>query len=442
MHDHRESTVDRCLLYLDTRELPNEREAELRAALDQGYRLAVATPNPAAYRGYPLTHLVEAPVGDYDKAEEVIVDYLDRHSVTVRGIVAWKDREVELAARLGVRLGLPTTDPGAAVNVRDKVRTRRLLDGVAGANPRYRVVRSEADLAEAVAGVGTPCLLKPAGNSGSRGIRRVTDPAEAVAEYREFVAHNAAQAGEMFHYYADAVLVEQELTGSEHSVAGVVSDGRVITLAVADKLFDRSLPLQYQNTVPSRLPEAVLREMLDLTRRAVTATGIDHCGFHVDVMATGDGVRVLEVGGRLGGELINSHLVPLAQPGLNPYRVLLDVVQGHCPLDRDDYTGLFAGSAASRVVMPPGFGVLDRIEGIQDVRRDPRCRGFMQLHGPGQEMVPPRVRFKGYEIGYLLAQCGPDEDIDATVAELLDRLTITVTPVEETPRRESAHAVG
>ncbi|CCH32399.1 condensation domain-containing protein [Actinosynnema sp. NPDC047251] len=420
--------AERCLLYLDTRELPNEREAELRAALDQGYRLVVATPTPAAYRGYPLTHVIEAPVGDYDKAEEVIVEDLARHGLTVHGVVAWKDREVELAARLGARLGLHTTSPRAAVNVRNKVLTRRLLDGIEGANPRYAVVRQEDELAAAVAEVGVPCLLKPAGNSGGRGIRRVADAADAIAAYREFTGYNAAQAGEMFHYYEDAVLVEEELTGSEHSVAGVVSGGRVITLGVADKLFDRSLPLQYQNVVPSRLPAAVLAEALDLVRRAVAATGIDHCGFHVDLMVTDAGVRVLEVGGRLGGELINSHLIPLAQPGLNPYQAVLDVVQGHSPLALDDYTGRFRGFAASRVVMPPDFGVLDRIEGVQDVRRDSRCRDFMQLYGPGQRMVPPEVRFKGYEIGYLVAQCGPDEDIDATIAELVDRITITVVP--------------
>ncbi|MFI9627979.1 ATP-grasp domain-containing protein [Streptomyces sp. NPDC052042] len=432
MLDRNRPHADRCLLYLDTRELPNEREAELRAALDQGYRLAVATPTPGAYRGYPVTHLIEAPVGDYDKAEEVITGYLGEHSLTVHGIVAWKDREVELAARLGARLGLPATDPDAALNVRDKVRTRRLLDAIPRANPRYAVVRSEEELDAAVAEVGMPCLLKPAGNSGGRGIRRITDPAEAAAAYREFVAHNAAQPGEMFHYYADTVLVEEDLSGSEHSVAGLVSNGRVITLAVADKSFDRSLPLQYQNIVPSRLTRAVQDEIVGLARRAVAATGIDHCGFHVDIMVTENGVRVLEVGGRLGGELINSHLVPLAQPGLNPYHALLDVVQGHCPLALDDYTRSFHGFAASRVLMPPAFGVLDRITGIQDVRRDPRCRGVMQLFGPGQAMVSPDVRFKGFEIGYLLAQCGPEEDIEATVTELVDRIGITVTPVDDT----------
>ncbi|MEU5878736.1 ATP-grasp domain-containing protein [Spirillospora sp. NPDC047279] len=434
-----DSPADRCLLYLDTRELPNEREAQLRAALDQGYRLAVATPTPGAYRGHPLTHLIEAPVGDYDKAEEVIIDYLDRHGVTVDGVVAWKDREVELVSRLGARLGLPATSPAAAVNVRNKVRTRLVLDGVEGANPRYAVVRGEEELAAAVAEVGTPCLLKPAGNSGSRGIRRIADPAEAATVYREFRSHNGAQTGEMFHYYADAVLVEEELQGTEHSVNGVVTGGRVITLAVADKLFDRSLPLQYQNIVPSRLPEPVREEALDVVRRAVTALGIDHCGFHADVMATGDGVRILEVGGRLGGELINSHLIPLAQPGLSPYRALLDLVQGRCPLEHDDYTGRFQGFAASRVLMPPGFGVLDRVEGVQDVRRDPRCRDVMQLYGPGQEMVPPHVRFKAYEIGYLVAQCGPDEDIDAALADLLGRLTITVTKADAIERGKRLH---
>lgn len=423
-----EPNASRHLLYLDSRELPSERQAELRAAIDQGYRIVMATPTPQAYRGYALAHVINANVGNYDEAEAAILDYITRNDIRIDGIVAWKDREVELAARLGARLKLPCTSPEAALNVRDKTRTRRVLDQIDGANPRYAIVADEAGFLAALDQVGVPSLLKPAGNSGSRGIRRIGSREGALEIYREFRSYNAAQAGDMFRYFEDVALLEQELTGSEHSMAGVVSGGVVITFGIADKRFERSLPLQYQNTMPSRLPAQTQEEIVALVKRAVAATGIDHCGFHVDFMRTDEGIRILEIGGRLGGELINSHLIPLAQPGLDPYRVVLEVVQGRNPLSRSDYTQSFTSYTGSRVVMPPDFGVVQHVAGVEKVRRDPRCRDFMQLYGPGDEMVTPDVKFKAFEIGYIVAQGERDQDIDAVLDELAGRIAITVEP--------------
>lgn len=418
--------VGRYLLYLDSRELPCERNAELRAALDIGYSIIMATPNPEAYRSYALAHVIPANVGKYDEAAHVILAYLREHALEVSGIIAWKDREVELVARLGERLGLPCSSVEATRNVRNKVLTRQVLDSVEGANPRYCPISNESEFIAALDVVGLPALLKPAGNSGSRGIRRVTSRDNALDVYREFIEYSAGQSGEMFHYYDEVALLEQEIVGSEHSMAGLVSGGEVITLAIADKRFDRELLLQYQNTVPSSLPDPIQQQIVSLVKRAVRATGIDHCGFHVDIMVTADGVKLLEIGGRLGGELINSHLVPLAQPGLSPYQALLEVVQGRNPLAKSDYTRDFSSSAASRVVMPPGYGTVSKVTGVEKVRRDPHCRDFMQLYGVGDSMVPPEERFKSYEIGYIIAQCASDEDMDVVLDELCSRIVITL----------------
>jgi ATP-grasp domain len=414
----------RHLLYLDSRELPSERHAELRAALDQGYQIVMATPTPQAYRGYGLKHIIVANVGHYDEAEKTILDYLREHDLQIAGIVAWKDREVELAARLGTRLGLPCTSVEAAANVRNKTLTRRALDAIPGANPRYAVVRDEAEFLAAIEHVGLPALLKPAGNSGSRGIRRVARREDAAEIYREFIDYSARQSGEMFHYYEDVALLEQEVVGSEHSVAGIVSHGEVITLGIADKRFERALLLQYQNTMPSRLPDSLQDEIVAMVKSAVKATGIDHCGFHVDFMVTDEGIKLLEIGGRLGGELINSHLIPLAQPGLSPYQAVLEAVQGRKPFAGDDYTRSFSSYSGSRVVMPSDFGTVSGVAGVEKVRRDTHCRDFMQLYGVGDQMVPPEVRFKAFEIGYIVGQCDRDENIDAVLDELAARVRI------------------
>lgn len=415
---------DKTLLYLDTRELPCERQAELRAALDQGYQLVVATPNPAAYHAYNVDHIIDTPVGDFDVAEKDILHFLEERNIQICGILVWKDREVILSARLCEKLNLAGSSVSASENVRNKAQTRKLLDQIPGVNPKYAMVTDEQSFMQGLEKVGVPCLLKQAGNSGSRGMKRINSLDDGVAAYRAFKAYNASQTGEMFHYFDEVALLEQEVEGTEHSMAGVVADGKVITFGIADKLFDRSLPLQYQNTVPSQLSNTQRTTIVDTVQKAVALTGINWCGFHVDFMMTREGMKILEIGGRLGGEMINSHLISLAQPGLKPYEILIDVVQGINPLTESDYTNQFKGSAGSRAVMPTSTGTIRSISGIENVRRNPHCREFMQLYGVGSEMVLPEVKFKAYEIGYILAECAANEDIKDVMQELDNLITI------------------
>ncbi len=426
MNNRYQSNVDKVLLYLDTRELPLERIGEIRAAKNQGYKILMATPTPAAYKGFGLDFVLDVNVGDFDKARPVILDYIATHQLNVTGILVWKDREVVLAAQLAEQLGIPGSSLQAVENVRNKSQTRAVLDQFEGANPRWAVVSDLASLEAGVANVGVPCVLKQAGNSGSRGMRVIERPEDAARIYDEFLTFNNSQKGDMYHYYSDIALVEEMVEGSEHSVAGVVADGKVYTFGIADKKFNRELPLQYENIIPSKLQSFIQQEVIELAQKAVAATGINWCGFHMDFMVTDQGIKILEIGGRLGGEMINSHLIGLAQPGLNPYEILIDVVQGESPLAKADYSQDFSSQVVSRVVMPEKTGTIQAISGVEKVRKDPRCREFMQTWGPGDEMVLPDVRFKGFEIGYFIAQAELNDDMDKVINELLSHITIDV----------------
>ncbi len=408
----------RTLLYLDTRALPIERNAEMAAALGQGHDIVMASPTPSVYNSFGLMHNLHVPVGDYDAAEDMILHYLQRHGIEIQGILCWKDREVELAARLNEHLGLPATPVSAALNVRDKSRTRKVISGLGDYNPRYKIVRDEASFLRGLQSIGTPCLLKPAGNSGGRGILRIDSSDEAPKAYREFVLYNERQSDDMFRYYSNVALLEEVLVGSEHSVAGVVADGQVVVFAIADKKVDSEVPIQFQNVVPTNLSQQMRATIVDLTLRVVEDIGLDWTGFHLDLMVTADGPKILEVGGRLGGECINSHLIPLSVPGLNPYRSLLEVVQGRNPFRKTDFTDAATCTAAMRILRPTSTGRIEYVAGQQNVWRHPATREFIQLRGASDLMRLPRDEFKSFEIGYLIAQCAVEDDIDAVLDEI------------------------
>lgn len=432
------NTATSTILYLDTRALPAERTAEIKACLDAGYQLIIATTTPALYVSYGCLDVIHAPLGDYTKAEEVILEHIRQKGYRIDGVIAWKDLEVELAVRLNERLGLHGTSREAGQRVRDKVQTRRALAAIQGANPKHREVGNESDFRRALEQIGVPCLLKPAGNSGGRGIYRIDSMDRALAVYQEFIEHNRTSAGDMYKYYRDIALLEEELVGSEHSVSGMVVNNEVITFAIIDKKINRSVPIQYENVTPSHLPENIQAAMLELARAAVKAVGINWCGFHVDMMVTASGPRILEIGGRLGGEFINSHLIPFSRSSVHPYRALLEAVQGRNPFKHDNYNHRAERRAGNRIVTPPGVGVITSVKGAEKVWQHPATRFFMQVRGIGEEMHYPKDKFKAYEIGYIVAECALSQDICAVMDELANLMEVEVSAPAATQTKRAA----
>src|SRR5205823_11433788 len=119
---------DSYLLYLDTRDLPVERDAEILAAIESGYRLAIATDRPEKHRYHQVDHIIATPVGKYDIAQRDIVAYVAQHNLQLAGVMCWKDREIELASNLASHFHLPGNSREVVRRVRDKAETRKALD--------------------------------------------------------------------------------------------------------------------------------------------------------------------------------------------------------------------------------------------------------------------------------------------------------------------------
>jgi len=415
----------RYMLYLDTRELTPERDEELLAGIKSGHKIVLATPTPNIFRWHQIDHIINTPVGKYDIAETQILDYIKKHSLDIAGVVYWKDREIELAHRLTNKLGLVGNSLDSVLCVRNKVQTRKMIDEVGDFNPKYAVIEKENDIINASKTIKTPCLLKPAGNSGSRGIVKVTNQAELDTAYRLYTERNDPAAGEMYGYYREQFLMEEELQGTEHSIAGLVANGKVYITAITDKKFDRKLLMQYMGIVPSLLPHETQQKLAEMANQVITATKMLWGGFHLDVMLTTEGAKIMEVGGRLGGELINSYLIPLAYSGFSPYDAFINISQGKIPsIEPMGYVQRPSMQAAALIIIPPSTGLINKVNGLYAVSKHPAVRLVHQRLGPGCRTYLPQERFKQFEIAYLVFQCPLEEDISALSSEITELIDV------------------
>lgn len=413
-----------CAVYLGLPSLPLERHNELEAAATRNLDVVFVTHQAGVEPRPPMCEIIEIEAGDPIRACDVIrirLSALARRPVCV---IPWLDRHCELAARLAEALGLPGPSVVSARLARDKTATRRRLDALDGANPAYAVLDDPSAFTRAFTTLGPPCVLKPAGASSGRGVFMIDTPEQAQDVHREFRALCEASGDPIYTTCSGRALLERRLRGSEHSAAGLISEGCVHLYGLTDKRTLPDLPYTFQTVFPSCLPEASQQPMLELARDAVLTLGLDDCGFHVDMMLTAEGPRVLEVGGRRGGECIHTHLIPVATDLPRSYEALFTTLMDSSPMGPIELEP--RRRAVFRHVLPPRPGRVLSLEGVAELERRPEVHALCRLAEVGDSLVPPPTRYAAFAVAAFVASCPLEVDVDTFSDTLAASVRVSV----------------
>ncbi|MEP7356103.1 MAG: ATP-grasp domain-containing protein, partial [Anaerolineales bacterium] len=215
----------------------------------------------------------------------------------IQAVIPTDDTGVVLAAQIGAALGLRHNSPLAAEAARNKHRMRTTLAAAGLPSPWFKLFSIGQAPAAAATEVEYPCVLKPTGLSGSRGVIRANDPAEFAAAFKR-AAGIIAAAG------AAEMLVEGYIPGRELALEGLLSAGTLQVLA----LFDKPDPLEgpyFEETIyvtPSRESAAMQAAIADCVASAARALGLSEGAVHAEVRVNDDGPWLIELAGRsIGG---------------------------------------------------------------------------------------------------------------------------------------------
>lgn len=207
-------------------------------------------------------------------------------------------------------LGVPYTGSGVlgSALTMDKVRTKRVWQALDIPTPAFAVLQAGADVAEAIAAVGLPAIVKPSREGSSVGVTRV------------FVEADIAAAIELARRYDGELLVERMIQGPELTVT--ILGGRAlpsIRIVPATEFYDYHAKYVADDTqylCPGLLQPAE-STLATLCERAFAAVGARGWG-RIDVMLDHAGAfYLLEVNTTPG---MTSHsLVPkaAAQAGID-----------------------------------------------------------------------------------------------------------------------------
>jgi biotin carboxylase len=166
-------------------------------------------------------------------------------------------------------------------------------------------------------------------------------------------------------------LVERFVRGSEHSIEGVVLDGEVHWTGFTDRNYSKKemFPpyfLEDGDTLPTELPEAMVRRIREVSTAAVRALGIDWGPAKGDIIIVDGEPLVLEMAARLSGDYFCYVTTPLHN-GVNILETVMDMSLGIEP-DPASLRPQFHRGVALRYVWPAP-GVVKAIRGVEEARR-------------------------------------------------------------------------
>jgi S-sulfo-L-cysteine synthase (3-phospho-L-serine-dependent) len=279
----------------------------------------------------------------------------------LRAVCTFTDYSVHVVAEVARELGLPGVDPEAALAARDKLRTRRRCEQAGVPAPRFAWALTEADAVAAATEFGLPCVVKPATEAGSIGVRLCRDVEQVRAQFRTLAARETDFRGQARRAGA---LVEEYLLGHEVSVESILVAGRREVIGVVDKILGPHPHfVEMGESFPSVLPDPVLREAAEVAVAALDAIGHDFGAAHVELKITGAGARLVEINSRPPGAEVTRlvrHATGIDLP--------LEVARLYSGLPVEIAATRFA-AAAVRYLVSHRAGVLCQVRGVDLARR-------------------------------------------------------------------------
>ena len=292
----------------------------IEKAKEMGLAVIAVDMNPEAV-GFSVDDVVKEVISTIDT--EAVLEAAKRHQID--GIMTLaSDMPMQTVAVVSEALGLVGVSRDTALKATNKAFMRDTLKEAGVSVPMYFRVKGKEAFIEAVEKVkaaGYKCIVKPADNSGSRGVDLLKDDSNIDAAYDYTVKFS--RGGE--------IVVEEFMEGPEVSVETLAVDGDVHVIQITDKL-TTGAPyfVEMGHTQPSRLAKDVRQRISEVAIAANKAIGISNGPSHTEIKVTKDGPKIVELGARLGGDCITTHLVPLST-GVNMVDASIRIALGEKP---------------------------------------------------------------------------------------------------------------
>ena len=254
---------------------------------------------------------------DYETTKHLVI----KHEVD--GIVTGQmEKPLRLMAKLAKEFGFLFNSP----NITDCSLNKWLMKAAFQKN-KVRCAagvlfkKEESIVPESLENLEYPLIIKPLDAFSSQGVLKI----------KNFIdLKNNEKASRSFSK-CSSLIVEEFLKGREFSVESLTFKGKTDIIQITEKFITPyPFTVEIGHLQPARLTISERDAIVIEVNKAINAIGINNCASHAEIILTEKGPYLVEIGARLGGDFISSHLT-LASTGISMDRQAILIALGLKP---------------------------------------------------------------------------------------------------------------
>ena len=373
----------------------------IEKSIEMGLKVIALDMNPEAI-GFSVPGVVREVISTIDIKKAI--EAAKKHKID--GVMTLAtDMPMRTVAFIAKECGVVGISAETAIKATDKAEMREALKAAGVPIPVFYKVRSLEEYREVSGQMTGAFMVKPADSSGSRGVLKVDQADDEAYLYAKKYSRSGL------------VVVEECMVGPEVSVETLAIDGEVHVIQITDKITTGAPHfVEMGHTQPTRLD--CVEEIKRVAISANKAIGIENGPSHTEIIITQDGPKIVEIGARLGGDYITTHLVPLST-GVDMVSSCIRIALGEKPRIKATQ---HCGSAIRYFQQHAGRVV--RIEGIDEAERLPGVEQVAIIPGVGEEVSD--IVDSGSRMGFVITQGTDADDAEQKCISAMGKIKVEI----------------
>ena len=360
----------------------------IQKAKEMNLEVIVVDMNPDAI-GFKEKGVIQEVISTIDIPK--VLECAKKHKIN--GIMTLaSDMPMRTIATVSKEMNIIGIDEKTALKATSKFAMREALKDASVPIPYFTKVKTELECYEASLKIkkkGYKCIIKPVDNSGSRGIT-------LLSNFQKETIKKAYEYGKIFSRSGE-LMVEEYMEGPEVSVESISIDNECNVIQITDKL-TTGAPyfVEMGHSQPSMLSNDIKNKITEITKKAVKAIGIKNGPSHTEIKITKDGPKIVELGARLGGDCITTHLVPLST-GIDIVKCCIELSLGIKP----NLSQRFEKGSAIRY-FKTNIGKIKNIHGLFEASNIEGIKQISFVYDIGEKIK--EIKNSSDRIGFVIAQ--------------------------------------
>lgn len=222
------------------------------------------------------------------------------------------DYSVLTVSYIAQKLGLNGIDYNVAKIIKNKYSVHEILFKKKIIDKRSYQIGNIKEIEDIKKNIKFPVIIKPCDGSGSRGVNKVNthDTLEVMVE--KAIKNSLSK----------KCIIEPFIPGQEYGIESFVYKGMIYNLIVMKKIMTKE-PYYAELGHSNSLDEKMNKKIIDKVNSIINALNINFGAINMDLIVNDDEIYMVDIGARMGGNLIGSHIIPLSK-GIDYMKMIID----------------------------------------------------------------------------------------------------------------------